>query len=150
MKDLTDRHDVEELVSGFYRTALADPLIGSIFTEVARIDLARHLPIMTDFWETVLFGTGTYRRNALQVHMVLHARAPLDGLHFARWLDLWEAAVRERFAGEKADLAVVQAHRMAGSIERRLAGGSGSDFETIRHRDATAVETEPPMLASNR
>ena len=150
MEDLINRHDVEELVAGFYREALADSLLGPIFTDVARIDLARHLPIMADFWETVLFGTGTYRRNALQVHMVLHARSPLDGVHFARWLDLWEAAVRERFAGEKADLAVVQAHRMAGSIERRLAGGSGSDFGTIRHRDGTLVETELPMLASKQ
>lgn len=136
MNDLTDRGDVEDLVSSFYRAALADPLIGPIFTDVARIDLVRHLPIMTDFWETVLFGSDAYHRNALQVHLVLHARAPLDEPHFARWLELWETAVRERFSGEKADLAVVQAHRMAGSIERRLAGGSGSDFETIRHRDA--------------
>lgn len=138
MRDLTDRRDVEELVSWFYRAALADALIGPIFTDVARVDLGRHLPIMADFWETVLFGTGTYQRNALLVHLVLHARTPLDGRHFARWLELWETAVRERFGGEKADLAVIQAHRMAGSIERRLAGGSGSDFATIRHRDAFA------------
>lgn len=150
MKDLIDRHDVEELISSFYGAALADPLIGPIFTDVARIDLTRHLPIMADFWETVLFGTGTYHRNALQVHMVLHARTPLEGPHFARWLGLWETMVRDRFAGEKADLAVVQAHRMAGSIERRLAGRSGSDFETIRDRGATSVGTEPPMLTTNR
>lgn len=150
MKDPIDRHDVEELIAAFYGAALADPLIGPIFTDVARIDLTRHLPIMADFWETVLFGTGTYHRNALQVHMVLHARTRLEGLHFARWLDLWETMVRERFAGDKADLAVVQAHRMAGSIERRLAGRSGSDFETIRQREATSVDTEPPMLTTKR
>ncbi len=134
-----DRNDVESLVAAFYRDAFADPLIGPVFTDVAQVDLSRHLPIMCDFWETVLFGTGTYRRNALQVHMVLNARIPLSAEHFARWLDLWEAAVHRHFAGEKADRAVIQAHRMAGSIERRLAGASGSDFATIRHRDATAI-----------
>ncbi len=138
-RDLIDRSDVEALVSAFYGDAFADPLIGPIFTDVARVDLSRHLPVMCDFWETVLFGTGAYRRNALQVHMVLNARVRLEAEHFARWLDLWEGAVRQRFAGDRADRAVLQAHRMARSIERRLAGGSGSDFATIRRRDATAI-----------
>lgn len=134
-QDLKDRSDVDELVAAFYTEVFADPLIGSIFTEVAKVDPVRHLPIMGDFWETVLFGTGVYRRNALQVHKVLHARTPLAPEHFARWLELWNRAVRERFAGVKADLALVQAERIAGSIQRRLAGRSGSQFETIHHRD---------------
>jgi|JI10StandDraft_1071094.scaffolds.fasta_scaffold662887_1 hemoglobin len=117
-------------------------LSGRSFTDVARIDLTRHLPIMADFWETVLFGTGTYHRDALQVHMVLHARTPLDRLHFARWLGLWETMVRERFAGDKADLAVVQAHRMAGSIERRLAGHPAA---TSRQSDSAV----PPRSGLN-
>ncbi|HEX6364903.1 MAG TPA: group III truncated hemoglobin [Agromyces sp.] len=134
--DLTDRTDVEELVTAFYRTAFADPLIGPIFTEVARMDLDHHLPIMCDFWETVLFRAGLYSRNALQVHYVLNARHPLTEEHFDRWLSLWTETVDDRFVGEKAELAKTQATRIAGSMQRRLAGRSGSEFELIGRRAA--------------
>jgi hemoglobin len=140
VRDLADRSDVEELVSGFYRTAFADALIGPIFTEIARMDLERHLPIMCDFWETVLFGTGAYRRNALQAHVDLNALSPLTATHFGRWLALWSAAVDARFRGPVADRALLQAERIAGSMQRRLAGRSGSAHEALSRRDA---RTEP-------
>lgn len=136
--DLVDRADVEELVVAFYETAFRDPLIGPIFTDVAQMDLAAHLPIMCDFWETVLFRSGAYRRNALQVHVALHARHPLTEAHFARWLELWTATVDDRFAGPVAERAKLQATRIAGSMERRLAGGSGSAFETVASRSDAA------------
>ncbi|WP_219732654.1 group III truncated hemoglobin [Leifsonia shinshuensis] len=132
--DLRSRDDVERLVVEFYRRAFADPLIGPIFTDIAHMDLGAHLPIMCDFWETVLFRAGVYRRNALQVHRDLHALTPLLPEHFDRWLLVWNGAVDDLFAGEKAQLAKVQADRIAGSIGRRLAGSSGSGFETIGTR----------------
>ena len=129
--DLVNRGDVERLVIAFYETAFRDPFIGPIFTDVAHMDLAAHLPIMCDFWETVLFRSGAYRRNALQVHVALHARHPLTGADFARWLELWTDTVDEHFAGPAAERAKLQATRIAGSMERRLAGGSGSAFESV-------------------
>ncbi|MFC6357176.1 group III truncated hemoglobin [Luethyella okanaganae] len=134
-RDIRDRADILYLVDAFYRRAFADPLIGPIFTDVAAMDLDRHLPIMCDFWETVLFNTGLYRRNALQIHYVLNARYPLRPEHFDRWLQLWITNVDERFRGEKAELAKVQARRVAGSISRRMQGRSGSEFETIASKD---------------
>lgn len=134
MQDLADRSDVESLVEAFYRRAFADPLIGPVFTDVAQMDLAHHLPIMADFWETVLFNAGLYRRNALQIHLVLHARHPLGAEHFDRWLSLWTATVDEGFTGPVAERAKLQATRIAGSIRRRLSGRSGSSFETLTRR----------------
>jgi hemoglobin len=135
MRDLADRDDVAQLVTAFYRAAFADPLIGPVFTDVARLDLEHHLPIMCDFWETVLWGAGLYRRNALQIHLVLHARHPLGAEHFDRWLSLWEATLDASFAGPVAERARVQARRIAGSMQRRLAGRSGSAFETLTRHD---------------
>ena len=131
MRDLADRDDVAQLVTAFYRAAFADSLIGPVFTDVARLDLEHHLPIMCDFWETVLFNAGLYRRNALQIHRMLHARHPLGAEHFERWLLLWATTVDMRFEGPVADRAKVQARRMAGSMLRRMSGRSGSAFETL-------------------
>jgi hemoglobin len=136
VKDLATRTDVEQLVIAFYRAAFVDPLIGPVFTEVAKLDLNHHLPIICDFWETVLFNAGLYRRNALQIHLVLHARHPLGVEHFERWLTLWSTALDARFTGPVTERAKLQATRIAGSILRRTQGGSGSDFETPRCREA--------------
>ena len=134
--DIRDRADISALVDAFYRRAFVDPMIGPIFTEVAHLDLEHHLPIFTDFWETVLFRAGTYRRNALQVHLVLHAKAALQPEHFERWLHIWTTNIDEHFAGEVAERAKLQVTRIAGSMLRRVQGRSGSEFETLKTRQA--------------
>ncbi|WP_026819072.1 group III truncated hemoglobin [Arthrobacter castelli] len=136
LPDLQDRDDVYDLVNSFYQRAFNDELLGPIFLDVAQMDLQAHMPIMCDFWETVLFRAGLYKRNALQKHVDLHAKAPLGLEHFDRWLAIWTANVDDRYAGPKAELAKVQAGRIAQSIHRRLQGRSGSQFETLGTREA--------------
>lgn len=131
LPDLAERDDVELLVRTFYDRTFADELFGPVFAE-AGMDLAAHLPVMCDFWQTVLFRAGLYRRNALQVHADLHAATPLRGEHFARWLSLWTTNIDAQFAGPKAELAKTQASRIAYSISRRLLGESGSEFVTLQ------------------
>ena len=128
--EIADRAAVDALTAAFYEAAFADPLLGPVFT-ASGMDLATHLPIIGDFWETVLFRAGKYHRNVLAAHTSLHARVPLTAEHFGRWLELWEATVDANFAGEKADFAKVQARRIAWSMSRRLMGESGSEFITI-------------------
>jgi hemoglobin len=125
--DISDRADIAAVVTDFYTRAFADELLGPVFLDVAKLDLAAHLPIMCDFWETVLLRTGSYRRNALQVHLSLHQAAPLTAAHFDRWLELWRATVDDRHRGARAELAKTQAGRIAWSMQRRLSGGTGSE-----------------------
>ncbi|MCE6997140.1 group III truncated hemoglobin [Saccharothrix sp. S26] len=134
-RDLAGRDDAVTVVTEFYRRAFDDALLGPIFRDVARLDLATHLPVIADFWATVLFRAGTYRRNLLHVHLDLHERVPLTAAHFTRWLALWADTVDELFAGEKADLAKSQAERIARSMVRRLRRGDASELVTIRRRD---------------
>src|SRR5690606_33662499 len=92
----------------FYGRVLTDDIIGYLFTEVARLDLDHHLPIIGDFWETVLFASGDYARhgrNPLQVHLGLHAKEPLRPEHFTRWLELFDASVDGLFSGPRATFA---------------------------------------------
>ncbi|WP_460570482.1 group III truncated hemoglobin [Humibacter soli] len=131
LRDLVDRDDVADLVAAFYRRAFDDELLGPIFIDVAHMDLDHHMPIMCDFWQTVLFNAGLYRRNALQLHFLLHAKHPLGDEHFDRWLQLWTTTVDAHFSGPVAERAKLQATRIAGSINRRLQGRSGTEFETI-------------------
>jgi hemoglobin len=120
--DISDRNDILELLRDFYGRAFRDELLGPVFVDVARMDLDAHLPVICDFWETVLFHAGSYRRNALAPHQRLHARAVLTPAHFARWLTLWTDTLDERHAGPNAELAKLQGGRMAGAMSRRITG----------------------------
>lgn len=131
MRDIAGRDDIAVMVRAFYETAFEDPLLGPVFVDVAHMDLDAHMPIMCDFWEAALFTPGIYRRNALQVHVDLHAKAHLTAEHFGRWVDLWHATVDAHFTGDVADRAKEQGSRIAWSMSRRLMGESGSEFVTI-------------------
>lgn len=120
--DIEGHHDVVGLLRDFYRRAFLDDLIGPVFVDIAQMDLEAHLPVICDFWETVLFRAGTYKRNALQPHKLLHAKAGLTPAHFARWLQLWCSTVDDRHSGPNAAQAKVQGRRIAGAMTRRLTG----------------------------
>jgi hemoglobin len=119
LTDIEDRADVERLVRAFYGRALADPMIGYLFTDVAHLDLEAHVPQITAFWETILLGAQTYRGGAF---LALNAQSPLRAGHFERWLLLWTTTVDELFAGPRAEVAKAHALRVAGAFHRRLQG----------------------------
>lgn len=120
MHDIRGRDDIAHLVETFYTRAFADPVLGPIFTDIAKMDLEAHMPIMCDFWETVLFQAGKYQRNAFSVHLDLHSKVSLTPSLFQRWLDIWEGTVDDLFAGPRSLHAKMQATRIGGSISRRL------------------------------
>jgi hemoglobin len=100
--DVRDRDDLLRLMGLFYRKLLADPELAPIFTEVAKIDLETHLPVLVDFWDGILFGGDRYRNNAMALHLDLHRKSPLTQRHFDLWLGHLNASVDELFSGEKA------------------------------------------------
>jgi hemoglobin len=118
--DIQTREDCERLVRAFYTRALTDPVIGFIFTEVARLDVEAHVPRIASFWETVLLDARSYSGGAFAPHARLDARVRLRAGHFERWLWLWEATVDEHFAGPRAELAKAHARRVARAFSRRL------------------------------
>lgn len=118
--DIATHADCERLVRAFYGRAFEDPVIGWLFTDIARLDLEAHVPRITAFWDTILLGGQTYRGGAFAPHAALHARVPLRAGHFARWLWVWEATVDDLFAGERAELAKSHARRVAAAFHARL------------------------------
>ncbi len=131
MHDIRDRDDIAALIKAFYARAFADSVLGPIFIDIARMDLDAHMPVMCDFWETVLFQAGLYKGNAFNVHLEVHTQVPLTAMHFQRWLDTWEATVDDLAAGDRAIQAKVQAGRIAGSIRRRLERTSDGEVLAI-------------------
>jgi hemoglobin len=122
MTDLVDRADVELLLRRFYGRVFTDGVLAEPFTELRAAGLESHIPVMCDFWETVLFRAGLYRGNALVVHRRLDERHRLDARHFARWLSLWNSTVDAMYTGPAAERAKLQGARVATAMLRRLRG----------------------------
>jgi hemoglobin len=118
--DIESREDIALLVETFYTRAFQDPILGPIFVDVAKLDLPRHMPIMCDFWENILFQARKYPGGMMMVHYQLHIKTMLEPHHFQRWLDYWEATVDDLFAGERANIAKVHAGRVAVSMGNRF------------------------------
>jgi hemoglobin len=127
-RDIETREDCERLVRAFYGRTLTDPMIGWIFTDVAKLDLEEHVPTITSFWATMLLDEErTYYGGAFAPHASLHRKVDLKAAHFERWLLLWRTTVDELFAGEHAELAKAHATRVGAAFHRRLQTLPGDD-----------------------
>jgi hemoglobin len=118
LPDITGHADVERLVTAFYAKARHDPALAHFF---AQVDWAHHTPRIVDFWDTLLFGTGTYRDDAMTPHVRLHQRTPLSPAHFERWVALFTGTVDDLFQGPKAEEAKMRARSIAGVMAVRMA-----------------------------
>ncbi len=113
MPDLDSRKNIEILVQTFYDKVNADPLLAPIFSHV---DWEKHLPIMYDFWTSMLLGDMSYTGNPFQKHIGL----PISALHFEQWLKLFIETVDSNFEGPKAEEAKNRANSIAGIFQHKL------------------------------
>jgi hemoglobin len=112
-KDIENRDDLLLLMQQFYKKLLLDGSISYLFTDVAKIKLEHHLPVLVDFWDSILFQTGTYQKNAMQPHLDLHQKSPLQKHHFETWLRYFKESVDELFTGNNAFLIKERATSIA-------------------------------------
>ena len=101
--DIKNRTDIEKLVNVFYDKIKTDAEIGYFFTEVAKVDWEKHLPIMYNFWENILFSTGNFEGNPMLKHKELHQKSKLNPAYFLHWNTLFNDTVDELFIGERAN-----------------------------------------------
>ena len=119
-KDIESRGDIEHLLGEFYAVAIVDPEIGHHFAD---LDLDAHLPVITDFWEKILFGEPVYFGNPLLVHQKLNKKFLLKSEHFTRWVKIFNETVSALFEGETAQFAMSRAKMIAANLDQHLSGG---------------------------
>lgn len=96
-----DADFIAALVDQFYARIRSHAVLGPIFAaQIA--DWAPHLARMNQFWRSILHGSGEFTGNPMQKHMALPG---LGAAHFAQWLDLFYATVRELGTARGLDTA---------------------------------------------
>jgi hemoglobin len=132
--DLDRRAEVHDLVVAFYREIVFDDVLAPVFTEVAEVDWAEHIPKLIDYWCRVLLDEIGYRGSLLAAHRHVHDQVPFEPVHFERWLRLWNQSIDRRWSGPKAEQAKAHAAHLGGVIARHISG-------------ATAPTTSRPTVA---
>jgi len=119
-KDVETREDIYGLLEAFYTKAFADEKIGRFFTEVVPLDLETHLPVITNFWEAIVFNTQGYRKNVMEVHQHIHQLSNIKKEHLERWVHLFTTNVDAHFEGPKATLMKQRAQSIATLMDIKL------------------------------
>lgn len=117
--DISKRSDIELLINSFYEKVKKDEIIGVIFNEVVQ-DWEHHIPIIVDFWDSVLLNADLYHKNAMEPHFVINKIFPLRQQHFDRWLKLFNETTDEYFEGSIAALAKTRARGVAGIMQIKM------------------------------
>ncbi|MFN5620209.1 MAG: group III truncated hemoglobin [Flavobacteriales bacterium] len=112
-QDIATEEDVRLLVDRFYDAVLRDDILSPFFRS---IDFHHHKPKMVDFWSFVLLDKPGYTTNIFDKH----AAMALTTEALARWTTLFEATVRQLFAGEKADTAILRAKTIAWTFKEKM------------------------------
>jgi hemoglobin len=121
MKDIQTAEEIHLVVDEFYKKLLADEKIRYIFTDVVKIKLEEHLPILVTFWSQAILGTGGYVNNLTQIHLDINAKSYLSKELFEIWLGHFEAAINENFEGFNCERMKNQAHNLSTIMQIKIA-----------------------------
>lgn len=119
-RDIENREDIESFIIAFYEKVKKDNTIGIIFTDIVQMNWEHHIPLITDFWETIILDNPVYKNNAMEVHFKLNKLFPLHKKHFTAWLELFNTTIDEMFTGDKTELAKKRALSIAMVMEHKI------------------------------
>ncbi|MEP6583812.1 MAG: group III truncated hemoglobin [Ginsengibacter sp.] len=120
-EDIASRKDIDLLMNVFYGKLLEDGSINYIFTEVMKIHIETHLPVIADFWESILLNKNIYHNNPMKIHMDIQNKTPLQKHHFDTWLGYFNSTVDELFDGTVAQVAKERALSIATVMQIKIA-----------------------------
>ncbi len=121
MNDIQNQDDLYLLVDEFYKKLLADHKISYIFTDIVKIKIEEHLPILITFWSQAILGTGGYTNNLTDIHLNINKIEPLTPELFKIWLNHFFTTVDENFMGQNAEKIKTQALNIATVMQIKIA-----------------------------
>lgn len=104
---------IATLVDSFYARIRDDAVLGPIFAERIH-DWPVHLEQMKRFWRSILHNSGEFTGSPISKHIAIPA---LDASHFAHWLELFYATLRDIEPDPRAsELVAGRARAIADSL----------------------------------
>ena len=121
MNDIQNQDDLYLIVDEFYKKLLSEESISYIFTDVVKIHLEEHLPILVTFWSQAILGTGGYTNNLTQIHLDINDKEYLSPELFKIWLNHFNNTIDEHFKGTNSEKIKTQALSIATIMQIKIA-----------------------------
>jgi len=112
-----DDSGLGQLVDAFYARIRQDEALGPIFNDAVD-DWPEHIGKLTDFWSSVMLGSGRYKGQPVPAHRKHRDR--ISPALFDRWLALWARTTDEMMLPEVASALQERAGRIAESLQLAL------------------------------
>lgn len=116
LREIKGDEEIKLMVDLFYDKVNDDDLLSPIFNGFSKVNWDVHLPIMYNFWATVLFGQGSYSGSPFPKHLPL----PVEDKHFERWVKLFNLTIDENFTGAMADSVKLRAQSIAFTFSSKI------------------------------
>jgi len=127
-KEIENRDDIRLLVESFYSKVINNTIIGDIFRETLFFNWETHIPVMIDFWETMLLNAAKYKGNTMRVHIELNRKHPLTPAHFKQWKKLFFETLDQHFIGPKVSGAKKRVELMEVLMQTKIAQSNNPNF----------------------
>lgn len=122
VSELNKTH-IENLVTHFYQRVKKDELLGPIFNDVAQIDWEHHIPLLCQFWNSIMLKTNEYHGGAYMKHVLLGQKVDIEESHFERWLSLFKEEALKHLPPEAAKEIIQKAAMIADSLKYGMLKG---------------------------
>ena len=99
--DISSRTDIHFIITEFYKKLISDKEMLPFFEEIVRKNhLEKHIDVISDFWQDILFYTTGYKSNVLQKHLDFNKKVVFKKEHFTKWLFYLNTTIDESFEGQ--------------------------------------------------
>ncbi|CAN5406240.1 truncated hemoglobin Ctb [soil metagenome] len=116
MTQLT-KENIKKLVTHFYQKVQNDEILGPVFNDVAKVEWAHHIPLICQFWNSIMLKTNEYHSNAYRKHVLLGEKTKLTEAHFAQWLLIFQEEAFKHLPVQAAQLITDKAVMIANSLK---------------------------------
>ena len=120
-QDIISREDIHFIISDFYSKLINDKSTRPFFESFIKNNtLEKHIDIITDFWEDILFSTIKYSNNVLQKHLDINTEIKFEKEHFELWLNYFIETINNNFSGLNAELMKNRAKSIATVMQVKM------------------------------
>ena len=120
-QDIISREDIHFIISDFYSKLINDKNTRPFFENfIKENSLEKHINIITDFWEDILFNTIKYSNNVLQKHLDVNTEIKFEKEHFELWLNYFIETISNNFSGLNVELMKNRAKSIATVMQVKM------------------------------
>lgn len=119
-KDIETLEEIELFVKQFYKTLCELPEMDHLYNKVIQINWEHHIPIMVNFWGSLILREGKYKGDILAHHQKVMKVIPLTRELFRTWEECFIEVLDSLYEGQNCNKTKKRVVAMSKSLIQKL------------------------------